>query len=403
MKIGIVTNLYPPYARGGAENVIVRTVEELLARGHEVFVITGQPRKQGRGIVVDGSSPERIYRFFPRNLYFTTDDFRHSWPVRLLWHIIDTLSWSGASAVRDILRREAPDIVVTHNLKGLGINIPRVVRDEGVPQVHVLHDVQLVFPSGLLMFGREQPFLLLQPFLWLYRFFCRRAFGNPALVISPSEYLRSVYRQYSFFPSSEMIVLRNPVPNYPLAPRKKEVTGGLKLMFAGQLAHHKGVMFLLEAFKRLPAEAILIIVGDGSLRRVVEKAARADARIRYLGYMSPSEIGKLFGIVDAAVVPSLCYENSPTVIYESLQAGIPVIASRIGGVGELVEEGKNGELFTPGDEADFLRAVQVMAERRQSYLQSAEAIKASVAPYALSHFTDTFIGHLTRIVGDLKK
>src|SRR5690349_15997645 len=116
MKIGIVTNLYPPYARGGAENVIVRTVEELLARGHEVFVITGQPRRQGRGVQVDNSSPERIYRFFPRNVYFTTDDYHYPWPVRLLWHVIDTLSWSGASAVRDVLHREAPDIVVTHNL-----------------------------------------------------------------------------------------------------------------------------------------------------------------------------------------------------------------------------------------------------------------------------------------------
>lgn len=398
MKIGIITNLYPPYARGGAENVIVRTVEELLARGHEVFVITGQPRRQGKGVQVDTSSPERIYRFFPRNFYFTTDDYHHIWPVRLLWHIVDTISWNGASVVRDVLQREAPDIVVTHNLKGLGLNIPRVLRDAGVPQVHVLHDVQLVFPSGLLMFGQEREPFFARPFYWLYRRLCRAAFGSPTLVISPSEYLQSVYQTHHFFPQSEMIVLRNPVPKYPVVPRRNQVTGGLKLLFAGQLAHHKGVLFLLDALQQLPADTMLMMAGDGPLRRLVEQRSKLDSRIRYLGFMTPPEIGKLLAIVDAAVVPSLCYENSPTVIYESLQTGVPVIASRIGGVGELVEEGCNGELFTPGDLQDFLRAVNVLAERRKEYAEATEAIKATVAPYALAHFTDAFLGYLTAIV-----
>ena len=74
MKIGIVTNLYPPYARGGAENVIVRTVEQLLALGHDVFVVTGQPKSKGMGVAVGQLSLERVYRFFPFNVYFTFDD-----------------------------------------------------------------------------------------------------------------------------------------------------------------------------------------------------------------------------------------------------------------------------------------------------------------------------------------
>ncbi|MDQ5952614.1 MAG: hypothetical protein QG626_743 [Patescibacteria group bacterium] len=53
MKIGIITNLYPPHTRGGAENVIVRTVGQLLALGHDVFVITGQPKRLGGAVTLD--------------------------------------------------------------------------------------------------------------------------------------------------------------------------------------------------------------------------------------------------------------------------------------------------------------------------------------------------------------
>ncbi|MCR4312312.1 MAG: glycosyltransferase, partial [Candidatus Uhrbacteria bacterium] len=131
MKIGIVTNLYPPYARGGAENVIVRTVEQLLALGHDVFVISAQPKEKGRNVTLGRLSLERVYRFFPNNIYFTLDDHAYPWGVRLFWHIIDAFSWSGAEAVRTVLRDERPDVVITHNLKGIGLRIPGAIQKLG--------------------------------------------------------------------------------------------------------------------------------------------------------------------------------------------------------------------------------------------------------------------------------
>ncbi|RMD51868.1 hypothetical protein D6827_01270, partial [Candidatus Parcubacteria bacterium] len=68
MKIGIVTNLYPPFQRGGAEYVVVRTVESLLDAGHDVFVITGKPKKNTSTISGFVSTEERVYRFVPRNI-----------------------------------------------------------------------------------------------------------------------------------------------------------------------------------------------------------------------------------------------------------------------------------------------------------------------------------------------
>ncbi|MFZ2681928.1 MAG: glycosyltransferase family 4 protein [Patescibacteria group bacterium] len=394
MKIGIITNLYPPHSRGGAENVIVRTVGQLLAMGHDVFVITGQPKRFGKKITLDRSSTERVYRFFPKNLYFTLDDYKYPKFVRLFWHIIDALGWHSANLVRQILSDERPDVVITHNLVGIGLNIPRVIRALDLPHVHVMHDLQLLYPSGLLLAGHEQLPLWVKPAYAVYRQVCRARIGDPDVVISPSEYLGKAYLEAGFFGGTTLKVLRNPPPAQGAPRALQRPEGPLRLFFVGQLAEHKGIEFLLKAYARIQQECHLLIVGDGPLRSVVEKAAEANKNIRYLGFMPPGELSKFFSVVDAVVVPSLCYENSPTVIYEALNAGLPVVASRIGGVGELVQEGVSGFLFTPGDENDLLRAIQELDLHKVELIASGDAIRATVADFALDKYAD----RLTEII-----
>ncbi len=99
MKIGIITNHYPPFSRGGAENVVVRTVESLIEQGHDIFVITSQPRRLGSEVKNDRNTTERVYRFFPNNIYYALDDYKYPWIIRLFWHVIDTLCPCGAKRV----------------------------------------------------------------------------------------------------------------------------------------------------------------------------------------------------------------------------------------------------------------------------------------------------------------
>jgi glycosyltransferase involved in cell wall biosynthesis len=398
MKIGIITNLYPPFARGGAENVIVRTVGQLMALGHDVFVITGHPKHLGTRKVLDRSSTERIYRFYPRNLYFTLDDFKHRWITRLLWHIQDAASWHGAEHVRSILRDEQPDVVMTHNLKGIGLNIPSVIADLQVPHVHVVHDLQLIVPSGLMMFGQERQNLLERVAYAAYRFVCKQKFGNPDLVVFPSKYLKDVYDAHDFFPKSERVVMQNPAPNYAQNKRKGRAGGPLKLLFVGQLGYHKGLRFLLDALTRVKDDIRLYIAGAGPMKPEVEAAAGKDKRIVFLGYTPPEELTNVFGVVDALIVPSLCYENSPTVIYESLMAGVPVIASRIGGVGELITEGETGMLFTPGNEEDLKRVMQEMDRRKEEFAEKREEIRGSVEGYALETYAHKLVETLQNAI-----
>lgn len=383
MKIGIISNLYPPYARGGAENVVVRTVESLLEDHQDVFVISSRPRLKRTMDMRALDTTERVYRFFPKNIYHVLDDYKYSWPVRLLWHIIDALCPCGANKVDEVLTDEHPDAIITHNLKGIGLSIPRRIQKRGIPHVHVVHDLQLIYPSGLLFAGQEELAWYKKPFYWAYRAICRRQLGHPDLVIFPSSYLRDAYTEQGFFQHTRVEVLANPAPDFSPDTREANVNGPLKLLFVGQLEDHKGIRFLLDAFKKMPEDTRLIIAGEGTQSELVKQRAQEDKRITYLGFISLEQLIKCFGIADALIVPSLCYENSPTVIYESLQAGVPVLAADIGGVGELVNHGENGYLFKPGSATELLQVVLNLREHKEEFARSQEEIQRSVAPFAL--------------------
>lgn len=391
MKIGIITNLYPPYARGGAEHVVVRTVEALMDANQDVFVISSRPKQKGKIVEEDRSTSERVYRFFPRNVYYILDDFKHVWPVRLVWHVIDAFSAYSRKRVEMILDDEHPDAVITHNLKGIGLSIPRAIQSRGIRHVHVVHDLQLIYPSGLLLAGKEQiPFFVRLPYA-VYQFICRIKIGRPDLVIFPSRYLRDMYLKHGFFKKSKVIVMPNPAPRFIALARNERPAGPLRLLFVGQLEPHKGIQFLLDEFEKLDVEARLIVAGEGTDSYRVNAAAERNKKITSLGYISVEQLINCFEVADALVVPSLCYENSPTVIYESLNAGVPVVASNIGGVGELVQDGVNGFLFEAGSPPDFVRALRMLYEKKEEFAQRQQEIQATVAPHALSKYTQRLI------------
>ncbi|PIZ52778.1 hypothetical protein COY25_04550 [Candidatus Uhrbacteria bacterium CG_4_10_14_0_2_um_filter_41_7] len=398
MKIGIVSNLYPPYVRGGAEYVVVRTVEKLIEQGEDIFVITSCPKERALGLECFRNASERIYYFFPKNLYYLLDDYKHYVPVRLLWHIIDGFSRYGAKNTTEVLKKENPDVVFTHNLKGIGLRIPLAIQKFGTPHIHVVHDLQLIYPSGLLFIGQEKKSILVRPIYSAYQKVCSYLMGQPDLVIFPSEYLRKTYLEKGFFKHSRIRVMQNPAPDNIRSARIYRENKALNLLFIGQLEYHKGIQFLIEAFKKLDIKANLIIAGEGTLRNYVELEAEKNKNITYLGYIAVEQMMECFGAADALVVPSLCYENSPTVIYEALAAGVPVVASEIGGVGELVENGRNGFLFKPEDETDFLRAVHDVVTSRQKFIETQDDIRKTVEPFALDKYAKDLVKHAEDVI-----
>jgi len=134
--------------------------------------------------------------------------------------------------------------------------------------------------------------------------------------------------------------------------------------FIGTLYEHKGAHVLLEALRRLPEDlpVEVLLYGDAawfpSYGERLRSLAGGDGRVRFCGTFPGERTGEVLGGMDVLVVPSLWHENSPLVILEAQRAGVPVIASRVGGTSELIREGENGFLFERGDDGELARVLE---------------------------------------------
>lgn len=350
MKICIINNIYPPYDRGGAEQVVVKTVEGLLEAGHEVVIITSCP--EGNHVETDGKL--KIYRRRPKNIFYYTDAHNYSLLARFIWHVIDIFNFSTASWVKEILRTEKPDIVHTHNLMGLSFLIPNVLRKLNLRHIHTVHDVQLVEPSAMILKTEENKWRYTGLPTRIYTWLIKKLINSPQVVISPSQFLLDFYSSRGFFPNSKFVVVRNPVTfNFNIERVENERQDiAVHFLYLGQIEKHKGVDLLAEVFLEIlkhDMQAELHIAGEGSLLEEIKAMCGDNDKIKIYGRVKREDLPDLFSKMDVTVVPSLCYENSPTVIFESLHFGVPVLASNIEGIAELIEEGENGLTFVAGD------------------------------------------------------
>ena len=374
MRLLFISNLYEPYARGGAEVIVKRSIQAAQADGHEVALLTARSwRGGGRLSLRDELAVEtglRTFSFYPLNLFFYGDDYR--WPLlaRLPWHVLDQCNYHSAWLVRKALQIYKPDAVITHNLMGLGFTIPAEIRRAGCKHVHVLHDIQLAVRRGLMIYGHEHGLAVDGFVARAYQAAVRRQFGSPDVVISPSTYLLDFYEQLGYFSASKRVVLRNPVDeSFYTIPTTDAVDSGLtrpmKLIYVGQLVEHKGLRVLMDAYTKLqkqqPGHYTLTIVGDGVMKPELARFAASHDGVYMLGRVANTDLPALYAKQDALVLPTITYENSPSVVFEALAAGIPVCVSEIGGAAEAVQYGKNGSVFKPGDADDLVRVLQAMA------------------------------------------
>lgn len=139
----------------------------------------------------------------------------------------------------------------------------------------------------------------------------------------------------------------------------------MKLLFVGRLAPVKGLRILFEGFEIARAtapEITLTVIGDGPDRQWAEQQARRIGGIEVLGYRSQEEVAEALGQSDALVLPSFA-EGVPVALMEAMVSSRPVIATRVGGVAELVEDGVSGKLVAPSD-------IQALAEAMIELAQS---------------------------------
>jgi glycosyltransferase involved in cell wall biosynthesis len=212
-----------------------------------------------------------------------------------------------------------------------------------------------------------------------------RAVGQATRVLCPSSYLRDMAVAWGLAPE-RVIVVPNPAPELPPLPAREEARAGLGvdgplLAFAGRIGRQKALELGLAAVAK--AGVSLIVAGDGPERAQLERRVEELAlggHVRLLGPQPRERVLELFRAADASLLSST-WENFPHTVVESLAVGTPVIATRVGGVAEVVEDGVNGLLVEPGDPDALAAAIVRFYGESGLRERLAEAAQASVAAY----------------------
>lgn len=198
--------------------------------------------------------------------------------------------------------------------------------------------------------------------------FLRQTLNKVDAIISPSQFLRSVFIEAGVAP--ERIIFSRQGRDFPdLSPEmvEKSPSSELRVGYLGQIAWHKGVHTLFEAVRQIPNARLMVqAYGDTThfpkYTDCLGQLLAEDKRLKLAGVYHRHEVSQVFHNLDVIVVPSLWYENSPNTILEAFAHRTPVIASNLGGMAELVRDGENGLLFAPGDVNDLARQLQRLSD-----------------------------------------
>jgi len=349
-KFIFTSSFYPPYHIGGADIHVYYLAEELVKRGHEVHVLHSLDAyrvKRGKEqfeATKSGAIVHQIETPFSVSSYAT--------------YLLGA-SRAVTRHFANLIKQVRPDIVHHHNVSLLGYDI--LARRGNYVNLYTAHDFWLICPNSTLLRRGLQPCVSAScvfcnlsfnrpPQLWRYK----EAFGNAIkdldVLIAPSSYAAE---KIAGKLNINAIMIPNFVPNPPASIQSSGFSNFF--LYAGRLENYKGVLQLVEAFKQLDRRPNfrLVIVGTGSLegkmRQWIERNGLSN-RISQFGWMHQSLLYEFLNDAEALIVPSISPENCPLIVLEALSLGTSVIASRMGGLPEIINKVDKHLLFQSCDE-----------------------------------------------------
>jgi glycosyltransferase involved in cell wall biosynthesis len=349
MKIAIFSNLYHPHQVGGAEK-IAQILAEGLKKFKKVTVIVVTTNNIKSEIKMEYINNIKVYRVPMKNLYHPfLEEAKFKKVLKPLWHLLDIYNPLYKNFVKSILLSEKIDIVHTHNLAGFSPIVWEISKKLNLKVVHTLHDYYLLCPRATMY--KNKPCPTQCNICKAYSYF-KKVFSNKYVdaVIGVSRFVLDLHIKNDYFLNSYIKdVIYNPVylTHKKVAKKEiKEITFG----FIGRIEKVKGIEVLLNAveiLKRKHSNFKLLIAGKGNLQYIETLKKRfRNEKVKFLGFIKPEEF---YPKIDILVVPSLWYEPLPTVILEAFAYKVPVIGSDIGGIPELIENGRTGFIFEPGN------------------------------------------------------
>lgn len=329
--------------RGGEDSVVDAEVALLLSHGHEVQLLTRH-----------------------------NDEIRDMPRMRLLR---DTF-WSQRTEVdvAELVRKFKPDVIHVHNTFPLiSPSLYWAAAKHGIPVVQTLHNFRLFCLGALFLRGNRvcEDCMGRAPWRGIVHGCYRESSAQSAVLagmlslhrglgtwknkvtryIALNEFCRSKFIEGGL-PAERLVVKPNFV-DFP-APTAQHREG---FLFVGRLSLEKGIKVLADCARQLPGHRFRV-AGTGP----EEYQLKAIPNVELLGALSAEQVCKEMQSATALLLPSICYENFPRTLVEAFASELPVIASRIGSLAALVEEGTTGVLFEPGEGEDLAAKVRWVSE-----------------------------------------
>ena len=344
MRILFVHNRYQQ--AGGEDSVVQAEIELLRSRGHQVTLF----EENNDGIVglinAASTAVESVYSF-PA--------------ARAVGHRIDSFR---------------PDIVHVHNFfPRISPSVHYACSDKKVPVVQTLHNYRLLCPSATFMrngavcedcLGKAIPLPAVKNSCYHSSKLATAAVANMlAIHRGLHTWSRKVSRFIALtdFARNKFIAGGLPGDRIVIKPNFVNLDNGVGAgaggyaLFVGRLSEEKGIATLLEAWKRIHGHVRLKIAGDGPLAPLVRAAVSTTPGVEWLGACTRGEVSRLMADAAFLVFPSIWYETFGMSIIEGLSAGLPVLASRLGAMAELISDGQTGRLFAAGSSDDLAAAI----------------------------------------------
>ncbi len=347
MKILLVHNTYQDQ---GGEDVVLRQERQLLRNaGHEVS--------------------EYLRHNSEIKQYSTARRFT----------LIGRTIWASDSH-RDftaLLQSNRPDVVHVHNTFPLiSPSIYWALRDQNIPVVQTLHNYRLFCPGA--NFYRDGKICedCIDGKFW--RGVKHGCYRNSRLETAPVAMMLMVhharktwaemvdrYIVLTAFARSRFVKAGLPADKIVVKPNCVDPDPGQRTgegsyaLCVGRVSQEKGVPTLLKAWRQLPRSFNLRIIGDGPARAQLqsEAAAYGLSNVTFLGQQPRERVVEAMKGAKFLIFPSELYENLPLTIIEAFACGVPVLASRLGAMQEIVEDGLTGLFFRPGDAEDLALTV----------------------------------------------
>lgn len=366
MRVLIVNKfLYP---NGGSETYIFEIGKQLLKMGHEVqyFGMEHEDNIVGNSV----------------NSYTSSMDFHTGTWEKLLYPFKIIYSREARKKIRAVLEDFHPDVI---HLNNFNFQItPSIIyeirkwekkQERKTAMIYTAHDSQWVCPNHLMMIpsNGERCFRCRNgKFINCARNQCihnsriksllgmieamvyhhLKTYRKVDAIICPSRFMAKQLATDTLL-DDKLKTIYNFIDNNALP----EVEKKNYVLYFGRYSEEKGVRTLLKACSALP-EIPFVFAGDGPLKEELSN----HNNIHNVGFLKGDELQKTIGEARFAVFPSECFENCPFTVMEALSYGTPMIASDIGGVPELMQDGVTGELFEAGNAEELIRKIKKLWE-----------------------------------------